>query len=441
MTINFLHKIPAVIIWLGFLFSTALSENNTSPGRALVLEDIEIKGTTKTRDDVIRRNISVQPGDTLYPDILIDSDNRLEATTFFKSVDVYTKPGSQKGLVVLVVEIEERKWPAYYSKGGHGDLDGWYLVPVGFNFSNLFGHGQYLDFHMKWGNRRDGASLMYSQPEFLETTSRMDISVYTNSAEYSHYWDHQDTTQTVHDLGVSFKLSNPFDLNSSLSLTGRMVRVWPQHNALLKPYFGDDFNRALLTGLGLIYETDTRDNSFFPTSGFWGAFQAEIVYRHFSANFAFPRLMYDGRWFRRLSERNTFALHLEGGYTTHEAPFYERFYLGGVYSLRGYSFARLTPPGWGTSLMAAQSELRFPLGDSEFPHYKHVVVLFYDVGGIWSPGEWPGIMDFRHGLGIGYRIKLPIVNIARLDLTVPFSRVENDFLNYVKLQIALGHSF
>ncbi|MBN2000517.1 BamA/TamA family outer membrane protein [candidate division KSB1 bacterium] len=431
----------AVFLWSGLLFSAAFSQNESQPAHVLVLEDIEIIGNKKTNDHVILRHLSVQPGDTLGPGVLVVNKNRLDATKFFKSTDVYTKPGSEKGLVVLVVEIEERKWPAYYFKGGHGDLDGWYLIPVGFNFSNLFGHGQYLDFQMKWGNRQDGISVSYTQPDFLETASQLDISVFLNSVEFTHYWDFNDTAQTVQNVGLAFKLSNPFDIYKSLSLTGRQVGVQPVSNQVLKPYFGDDFNRAILTAIGFTFDTDTRDNPLFPASGFWGAFNAEIVYKHFSANYAFPKLTYDGRWFYRISERNVFAFHLESGYTTSQAPFYERFYLGGSYSLRGYSFARLTPLGWGSSLLAAQTELRFPLGSAEFPQYKHIIVLYYDVGGIWSPGELPGVMDFHHGLGVGYRIKLPIVNIARLDLTVPFSRIENDFFNYIKLQVALGHSF
>ena len=125
-------------LWLG---APAVAQD---PARQLVVEGIEITGNFKTRPTVIHRYLTVAAGEPISPEDLLISEQRLSETEFFKQVDVYTRPGSEKGRLVVVVEIEERKWPRFRFEGGNGELDGWYIVPVGFHFDNFSGRGQRL---------------------------------------------------------------------------------------------------------------------------------------------------------------------------------------------------------------------------------------------------------------------------------------------------------
>ena len=100
----------------------------------------------------------------------------------------------------------------------------------------------------------------------------------------------------------------------------------------------------------------------------------------------FAKITFDARLYQRLFGKQVVAFHIKGGYASSGAPFYERFYLGGANSLRGYADRRLTPEGWGTKLILTNSELRFPLSDG-FPNQKVTGVLFFDAGGIWQTGQ------------------------------------------------------
>ena len=137
------------------IFALCLSWCNFSSGKAqtnnktLIIENIEIEGNDKTKSEVIFRQMTIKPGDVLNPSELIENTERLEQTNFFKEAEIYTRPGSQKGLVIVVVEITERTWPYYRFEGGHSDLNGWYIIPVSFRFDNFFGHGKLTGWQMK----------------------------------------------------------------------------------------------------------------------------------------------------------------------------------------------------------------------------------------------------------------------------------------------------
>ena len=106
--------------------------------------------------------------------------------------------------------------------------------------------------------------------------------------------------------------------------------------------------------------------------------------------------------------------------------------------LRGYGDSRLTPEGWGSKLFHASVELRIPISKNNFPYHKSSLILFYDAGGIWQPGESPDVEDMAASVGFGFRTKLPIVGITRFDFSFPLRNVDN---NDFQFHLSLGHTF
>ncbi|MCG8603432.1 hypothetical protein MJD09_00315, partial [bacterium] len=102
--------------------------------RSFVIERVRIEGASKTSHDVIRRYLTIARGDTIVMARLLwlleQDGRRLSQTNFFKQVDYFTEPGSERGLLVVVFDIQERRWPYFQFEGGHNDLDGWFFVPA-----------------------------------------------------------------------------------------------------------------------------------------------------------------------------------------------------------------------------------------------------------------------------------------------------------------------
>lgn len=429
-----------------FLFALLLLFWSSLPGdaqpadthRRIVVESIEIEGNTKTKPEVILRYVTIQPGDAITSEMLLVSRERLEQTGFFKEVDLYTRPGSEKGKLVVVVEIRERKWPYYRFEGGHGDLNGWYIVPVGFCFDNFSGRGHRLDWRSKTGSRISSESLHYQYPNAFGRAGAVDVYLFGKSQEFFHFIGGSDINEKVKSDGFRVQISDREGRYKHAFLSYRWESYKPDDNNVLASFFPGDLRNTSIAALALGLQDDTRDNTAYPLEGIWGSLSGELALRGIGGEKLFPKILLDVRTYRRMSERNVFAFRVKGGYTDENTPFYERFYLGGSYSLRGYPTGRLTPVGWGTKLLLLQSEMRFPLSTEQFPKHKHTGVVYYDVGGIWLPGETPGIRDFSHSLGFGYRRRLRILGVLRIDFSLPTNKVTEHAFRF---QLSLGNTF
>ncbi len=177
-------------------------------------------------------------------------------------------------------------------------------------------------------------------------------------------------------------------------------------------------------------EKDTRNDRLFPQRGVWGALAFEVADSALGSEVNFTSLVFDGRFYAPIG-RNTFALHAKAARVSEAAPFYERFYLGGAYSLRGFAERSLTPLGWGTELLLAQAEMRFPVaGNMQRPSMS--ATIFFDAGSLKTP---KGAHDFTSAAGFGFRVKVPVLGLLRCDFAYPLDR--DDF----RFHFALGQTF
>ena len=432
-------RIGYKILFLFFIHVVCFSQT-TPVDRNLYIEDIKIEGNHKTNPSVILHHLTFKIGDPLDAETILNNILILQQTEFFKDVDIYTKPGSRKGLVIVVVEVVEYKWPSYRFEGGHSDLNGWYFSPIGFRMNNLFGHGNYLSYNMKFGNRISGNYLDYKKPDLAQSRMYLGVQLFDETQDFVHYIGEKDTTDAVGSSGIRLKMGANKGFFQHTFLGYRLVYYRPQMVTELLPILEEDYDNKWVATVSTGLTTDTRDNPEFPTAGLWGAVTGELALPWLGSNTLFPKLIFDFRNYNKISDHAVYAFHIKGGVTGDKAPYYERFYLGGSYSLRGYSFSRLSPPGWGTKLFLLQNEFRFPLGqpDPHSPGYKHTLVMFYDLGGIWRSREIPQILDIHHSIGLGYRIKLPIINILRFDIAYPISYSNDQDIHF---HLSLGQTF
>lgn len=416
--------------------------------RRLVVEKIEITGNSKTKPEVIYRYLTIRPGQSITPSIIESNYQRLSQTNFFKEVDFYTRPGSEKGKVVVVIEVKERHWPYFQFEGGHSDLNGWYFVPASLRFDNIFGKGNFIGIRLFVGDRISKLAIGYMNPGLFDGNAFLDIELASGEQEFIHYFGSTRTTQNVSFGGLQLKLggnrgffkhlyfgyrTESFEPDEFVKVTGKDSTIFDLPTGIAR-----NLNKTQIASFSLVLHEDSRDNIYYPLRGFWGALAWEFVHKELGSDINFSRITLDARAYKKLWGRQVFAVHLKSGYSNQKAPFYERFYLGGANSLRGYPDRRLTPVGWGTKLILTNTEFRFPLSQKNFPRHGATGILFFDAGGIWLPGQNPDLSDFFTSLGFGFRIKFPIVGTTRFDFSFPLNRIdENDF----QFHISLGQTF
>jgi outer membrane protein assembly factor BamA len=140
-----------------------------------------------------------------------------------------------------------------------------------------------------------------------------------------------------------------------------------------------------------------------------------------------------------LGEKTVISSRVSGGIMSSGAPYYERFYLGGNYSIRGFAEWSLSPAVGDDGYWLINTELRTPLIDSRRGQPKLTGLLFIDTGQGWQRGTDFKIEDVESAVGWGLRLRLPWVGTFGMDVGVPLSegRTGDEF----RVHGLLGFSF
>ena len=179
-------------------------------GPRVYIERINIKGNTRTRDYVIRREFDISEGDA-YNRALVDrAERRLKNLDFFKSVKITTEPGSSSDRVILIVDLEEKSTGDFSVSGGYSTTDG-ALAEVSISERNFLGRGLFAKASVTYGQYARGVSLSFVEPYLLDYRVAAGIDVFYREQLPNSYISYGTKT-----IGFSPRLG--FGLREDLSL-------------------------------------------------------------------------------------------------------------------------------------------------------------------------------------------------------------------------------
>jgi len=441
-------KLFYIIILLLANFGTLLPQtgaDQNSPQKGLVVESIEISGNKRTPSDVILTNLDFEVGDRINQNRLDNNCRRLEQTSLFKDVEFYTQPGESRGQVRVFIEVKERRWPYFQFKSGYSELDGWYISPLGLRFDNIFGGGNYMGAEMLIGDRVTGLDIFFLRPNFANSGLNFRVLIFSRSRQFVHYVNDDKFLQEVDNGGLSFHLNGNRGIMKFIWLEFISEQFKPKD--YMYPSGDKDKKQDLpavlqfptekqkVNHLMMSLYADTRNRRFYPTRGWWGSLSYDLASEQFGADGDFTKIILDVRRYQKLVGKTVLALRAKGSWINDNAPFYEKFYLGGPNSLRGFDDRSLNPLGYASRLVQGSAELRFPVTPRNYPNHFVTAVFFYDIGQAWSEPNDFDEKNFKSGLGYGFRVKLPIVGLLRTDFAYGVPDYEFRF------HVSLGHTF
>ena len=179
-------------------------------GPRTYIERINVRGNTRTRDYVIRREFDLAEGDA-YNRALVDrAERRLKNLDFFKTVKIVTEPGSSSDRVVLVVDLEEKSTGDFSVSGGYSTTDG-ALAEVSVSERNFLGRGLYAKASITYGQYARGYSLSFVEPYLLDYRVALGLDFFQRQQLANSYISYSTST-----LGFSPRLG--FALREDLSL-------------------------------------------------------------------------------------------------------------------------------------------------------------------------------------------------------------------------------
>ncbi len=374
-------------------------------GREVYFDQITISGNTKTRDKVIRRELKVGEGDLYSSTALKRGRQKLKNIGYFKEVAFTTSKGTSEEKINVDIKVEEAPTGTFSFGGGYTSLAG-VVGTAEVSEVNLFGLGYKANLSASLGGTTQRFKLGFADPWLLGTPTAAGFNVYYDEYEYFD-------TYSVDVAGADLSLGRYLTDYISASLLGRVERVDIYDvSDYASSYIKEQEGTRDTHSLTLWLTRDTRDDYYNPTKGSRHTLSLENAGGILGGDNTFYKFTGDTNWYFPLP-LNT-VLHLRGragtveGYEGKEVPIYERFYVGGINTIRGFEYGEAGPRDefneviGGENMVIFNSEILFPLS-------KEIGMrgaVFYDAGkGFDKYREFGRV---RHSIGFGIRWFSPI---------------------------------
>ncbi|MCB9648283.1 MAG: BamA/TamA family outer membrane protein [Deltaproteobacteria bacterium] len=300
---------------------------------ARFVEAVEVVGNTKTDRQVILERIQVEVGDLVNEARIEESRLRLLGTGFFKSVEFSLRRGSNRGRVLLVVEVEERNTILVdelylgYSRvspffGGFGLAE-----------TNFLGRGVTVGGSFVLGRDRRSLELRAFAPSISGTPLQISGSaILLQGAEVLDEDDLQGQQLTYRRLGGTLGVGFRVGMAQRVSLIYRLESVRADRlpnldPALLRQAPSIQFDDSVLSSLTARYERDTRDDPFMPTQGNRVALTAEVGTTLIGSTYEFSKYTVELSQAFLLFEEHSLELHFYGGLVQGHTPFFNQFFI------------------------------------------------------------------------------------------------------------------
>ncbi len=417
--------------------------------RVLKLEQIVVDGNSHITDSEVLGTLGLVPHDTVSVDILEEARLRLlKEYPLLSAVDFSTRPGSKRGLVILDIAIVEQKPVVFETGYGHHDTYGWFLTLIGLRIDPAAAHGiEYrlglrLGFHIvgldgefekrgsPGGFGLGGNFHIYSQEQIFfggdaapETWDAAGASRYTREFR-------QKIGRSGAELYLIYMMRDSTKFSFGFSAEGVRPESSYVESESGREYEFTEFPLSLQAGIrktvitGLVFRVvhDTRDRLSYPQSGSFALLRLRSNSTLFGGDVTFSKAECDFRRYMRLGNWCVLSSRLAAGVASRKTPYYDRFFLGGAYSVRGFRGLSLSPPSGDDGFVIASNEFRFPLVASTADVPPRLAgLVFIDAGIGWErdyPLKWS---DIEAAAGYGVRLRLPWVGTLGLDVGVPFT--------------------
>ena len=375
-------------------------------GKLVYFEQIIISGNTKTRDKVIRRELRVYEQEIFSSRRLKRSIRNLYRLDFFEDVKVATSKGSSEDQMVLKIGVTEKSTGAFSFGAGYGNVEQLFGV-FSVGERNLFGRGQKLELKATVGSKTQNVNLSFTEPYIYDIPLSGTINFYNWQYDYDEY--------DKYSLGAGLTLSYPLLDYTRGSIAyiydiADITNVTSDAPDSIQELKGENIKSSITPKL----RYDSRDDTFAPTKG--SSHSVSYEFAGLGGDIGFMKYLGETAWYFPLFWKFVLAPHAEGGYVNKtkdkKLPDYEKFYMGGIGSLRGFKRDDLAPKNSDGNSIGGDKYLQFNL-DLVFPLVKEQGVygsLFFDTGKVYGDNEKielkPG--DLRQSAGVGFRWKSPI---------------------------------
>jgi outer membrane protein insertion porin family len=418
-------------------------------GQQFFVNRITFTGNTTTRDNVIRREMRLLEGNIFNTEALKYSVKRLNQLGYFKALE--GKPGEvdvQKtpdvpNHVDVKLKLEEQNRNQLTFGAGVSEFEG-FFGQLSFQTANFLGRGESLTLSMSAGSRAQNYSLAFTEPFLFDRNITGGFNLFRQDVRYIGQFT-QRTAGAVVTLGLPLSGFSRFYTNYSY----QRVRVTEINELYQDPtvlarnpflrdslLIGQDGER-IISKVVPSYIYNTVDQPIFPTSGKRLTLATDLAGLGGNTNFYKP--MVEGVWYLRQGARLTLGMRGQVEYIhaftgTRELPIFEKLFLGGEYSVRGFDIRTIGPQDPATGLVLGGNKSLLVNVEEQFTIAGPVrLIAFYDAGQVQAgptlqgppafvpdggsiasvikPGQSFNMQDWKTSTGLEIRFFMPVLNV------------------------------
>ena len=377
-------------------------------GRKVYVGEIDIVGNNVTRDNVIRREFRLKEGELFDSKKMKRSKQRLNNLRYFEDVKIDTRRGASADLIDVTATVTERPTGSFTIGMGFSSVEN-LIFNASIAQDNLFGRGQSLKFSTNLSSRRSDFNINFTDRRVFDTEILGGIDLFNKESDFFSF--------ESRSLGGGIRAGKSVSEWDWVGLNYRfedvkISDVQPQNeSAFLK-------NESRVTSRIIpSYLRDTRDDFLNPSKGWRHVVRFQLAGGILGGT-DFIKTTYEGTYFHPLVGKLVGAVHAEiswaDAYGGDDLPAFERFFMGGPTSLRGYTIRDIGPkdssgdPLGGNQALLLNLELQYPFTKS------FRAFAFYDRGNVYGGGNnissTANDFDFgqmRDSIGLGIRFISP----------------------------------
>jgi outer membrane protein insertion porin family len=357
---------------------------------------IEISGNTKTRDKVIRREVRFDEGDIFNSAKIKRSYERINNLNFFETVEIIPKPQPEEKLVDMDIKVKERPTGFFSIGGGYSSEEG-AIAMIDLTQGNLFGRGQTVKIRGELSGRTSYYDITFRDPWLMDKPILFSANIYKITREYIDY----DKKATGFGVSLGKILSEYWwgDIAYNFE-NAEIYNISDEASTIVKEQEGIRITSSITPSL----VRDSRDNYLDPSKG--SRKSIYLTYAGIGGDNYFVKSEIDSAWYFPIGKTTVMfrgRFGVAAGVWGRTLPLYERFYLGGIYTIRGLGYGEAGPRDeetgekiGGTEELIFNTEYIFPIVSDA----KLKGVIFFDAGNAYESFNDFGTLRYTTGAGV-----------------------------------------
>jgi len=376
-------------------------------GPLVYFNRVEIRGNTRTRDNVIRRDLEVAEGGVFNSKAVRESTENLNRLGFFEEVSVTPQPTASEDQMDVIVDVKEQSTGQFSVGAGYSSSDK-LLFMAEISENNLLGTGNRLALAANLSSVTTRFNLSYTDPRIFDTKVLAGIDLFNWMREYDDYT--KDTWGGTVRLGHS--LFEKWRLNYGYTYADTDLSDISENASII---IKESQDIHVKSAFRIALSRDTRNRFYDATSGSINVVSVEYAGGILGGDAEFTKLEGSSSWLFPLPLDSVFHVKGAAGQIFEnedgKLPVYEHFYLGGLNTIRGFKSSRVSPKDPATDERIGGDKMWYTNFEVIFPLFKEMGlkgVIFTDFGNVYDVDEDWEFDKIKKAAGLGFRWLSPM---------------------------------